>query len=128
LRAWVLSICLSLSATATALDDAISQQRLQDLLEDRPNRRLGGVYIGKVRPVYVDRDLYLQPIDAAVRHRPGCASREVLRLDDAPGSTAFRNKFEVVLRSWIANREVILVGKGTCSLQGEEFIFAVIPK
>ena len=70
----------------------------------------------------------LQPVGARARNRPGCASRNVMRLEDEPNSTVFRNKFEMVLRAWIAQRELILVGKGTCSLQGEELIFSVISK
>ena len=128
LRVTMLLICLALLPRPGSAEESLTEDYLEDLLKDRTNRKLGGVYVGRVRPAYVGEHLLLQPVGARARNRPGCASRNVMRLEDEPNSTVFRNKFEMVLRAWIAQRELILVGKGTCSLQGEELIFSVISK
>jgi hypothetical protein len=101
---------------------------IYEALKYRKTRTVGGVYVGKIRPFYVDGDLFLQPIDARINDRAGCAARNLLRLDGEPTSLEFRNKFDILLKSWVARREVVLIGKGTCTLQGDELIFVVIPQ
>lgn len=127
-RVRALLISIILSSTANGSDEALSEPGVEDVLKYRKSRSIGGVYVGKVRPIYVDGDLFLQPVNAEVRDRASCASRDVLRLADEPSTVAFRNKFDLVLRSWLADRELMLIGKGTCSLQGDEIIFAVWPR
>lgn len=89
----------------------------------------GGVYVGKVRPYYWDRILYLEPINPVIQSSPpSCTRRKLLRLGDEETSIAFANKFNLLLHSWLDEREVILVGTGTCTGEGDEQIMVVIPQ
>ena len=89
----------------------------------------GGIYVGKVRPYYWDRILYLEPINPEIKASPpSCVRRKILRLADEETSVAFANKFNLLLHSWLNDREVILGGNGTCSGEGDERIMVVMPK
>ena len=123
-----LALCLPfVGFAANGSDYELLSPDIQNVLKYRENRAFGGVYRGKVRPFYVDDNLFLQPIDPKVSNRASCAARSLLRLDGERTSLEFRNKFAILLDSWVADREVVLIGKGTCSIQGDELIFAVIP-
>lgn len=133
MRTASLALCLALYLPGIAFAGVGFEYRfldpdIQEALKYRKTRTIGGVYEGKVRPFYVDGDLYLQPIDPKIVNRPSCADRNLLRLDDERTSLEFRNKFDILLKSWAAGREVVLIGKGTCSVQGDELIFVVIPR
>ena len=126
-----LSLLFHLSVTAAAgigSESGFLDPEIQEALKYRKTRAIGGVYRGKVRPFYVDGDLFLQPVDTKISNRASCAARNLLRLDGERTSIEFRNKFDILLKSWVADREVVLIGKGTCSVQGDEIIFGVIPK
>lgn len=128
-----LTLCLVVCLPAVGFAGAgfefgVLDPDIQEALKHRKTRTVGGVYAGTVRPFYVDSDLFLQPIKFKVRNRASCASRNLLQLDGDSTSLDFRNKFDILLKSWVAGREVVLVGKGTCSVQGDEIISVVIPQ
>lgn len=123
------ALCLPVVGfAANGSDYELLSPDIQNVLKYRKTRAIGGIYRGKVRPFYVDGDLFLQPIDSRISNRASCAARNLLRLDGERTSLEFRNKFEILLESWVSDREVVLIGKGTCSIQGDELIFAVIPR
>lgn len=128
MRTTVLVLCLILALPAAGVDYGFLDRDIQQVLKYRKGRIIGGIYEGRVRPFYVDDDLYLQLIDAIVHRRPSCAKRNLLQLSDRQRTVEFRNKFDILLRSWVGGRDVVLIGTSTCSPPGDEFIFAVIPR
>jgi len=89
----------------------------------------GGIYVGKVQPYYWGQTLYLKPISPIVKSPPpNCVRRNLLRLTGDETSDEFTNKFNLLLHSWLSNREVILGGTGTCTAEGDELIKVVMPK
>ncbi len=128
LRTTALLLCLIIAVPAAGSDYDFLDQDIQKVLKYRQGRSLGGIYIGRVRPFYVDDKLYLQPMGANVHRKPRCAARNLLRLADKKRSLEFRNKFDILLKSWTAGRDVVLIGTNTCCPPGDEFIFAVIPR
>jgi len=88
----------------------------------------GGTYIGKVRPHFWGGGLYLTPINAQVYDKPPCATRDLLRLIEFDLSDpVFKSKYAMLLASWLAGKDVKLVGTGECTHEGDEKIFVVIP-
>jgi len=101
---------------------------LQKLLEERGSRRIGGIYEGKVRPVYVENSVFLQLISPVISgDRPACATRNLVSLQASGTTEALLVRHNALLQSWIADREVVLVGNGNCTGGGFEVIIAVIP-
>jgi len=89
----------------------------------------GGKYVGKVRPYYFNNVLYLEPVSVEKDSVPSCAKRSLLQLQETDQDGAvFKNKFSILLASWMAERDVELRGNGDCSAEGDEYIFVVIPK
>ena len=89
----------------------------------------GGIYIGKIQPYYWGQTLYLKPISPVIKSSPpNCARRNLLRLTGDETSNEFTNKFNLLLHSWLNDREVILGGTGGCTAEGDELIKVVVPK
>ena len=89
----------------------------------------GGIYVGKVRPFYWNRILYLEPINPVMESPPPtCTRRHLLRLADEETSIAFANKFRLLLDAWFNDRDVVLGGNGRCTGEGDELIMLVYPK
>lgn len=87
-----------------------------------------GEYTGKMRPFFSGAFLYIEPIAAAVANKPTCATRPYLRLEELDANDpVFRGKLSMLLTSWIARRDVRLVGRGTCTQEGDEVIYIVMP-
>ncbi len=128
MRTTALVLCFIIALPAAGSDYEFLNQEIQKVLKYRQGRSIGGIYEGRVRPFYVDDKLYLQPLAAVVHRKPRCATRNLLRLADKRGSVQFRNKFDILLRSWTAGRDVVLIGTRTCQPPGDETIFAVIPR
>ena len=88
----------------------------------------GGTYIGKVKPFFWGGGLYLTPINAQVYEKPACATRVNLRLQETDqNDPVFRNKYAMILSSWMAGKELKLIGNGECTHEGDEIIFVVQP-
>lgn len=87
-----------------------------------------GEYTGKMRPFFSGAFLYIEPISASVANRPTCATRPYLRLEELDANDpVFKHKLSMVFTSWIARRDVRLVGRGTCTQEGDEVIYIVMP-
>jgi len=89
----------------------------------------GGSYTGKVQPYYYGDTLYLIPINPTIQNRPVCATRNFLRLAGDINSEVFKQKFSIILSSWMAGRDMLLtnVDENSCSLEGDEWITVVKP-
>ena len=87
-----------------------------------------GEYAGKMRPFFSGAFLYIEPISASVADKPSCATRPYLRLEEVDANDpAFKGKLSILLSSWIAQRDVRLVGRGRCTQEGDEVIYIVMP-
>lgn len=87
-----------------------------------------GEYVGKMRPFFSGAFLYIEPISASVADRPTCATRPYLRLEEVDANDpVFKGKLSILLSSWIAQRDLRLVGRGRCTQEGDEVIYVVMP-
>ncbi len=88
-----------------------------------------GEYTGKMRPFFSGAVLYIEPISPSVANRPTCATRPYLRLEELDANDpVLKGKLSMLLLSWIARRDVRLVGRGTCTQEGDEVIYIVMPQ
>lgn len=86
-------------------------------------------YVGKVRPYYWGSTLYIALVDVEKTDVPECATRNIVRLQESDQNSAvFKNKFSILLASWMAGTDVDLRGTGNCTSEGDEIIFVVVPR
>lgn len=89
----------------------------------------GGIYTGLIKPFYYSSSLYLDVTGLQMCNRPACATRTYVRLVEIdPADSLFKHKLAMLLSAWASERAIRLDGTGTCTTEGDELVFTVIPQ
>lgn len=89
---------------------------------------VAGEYTGVIQPYYYSNGLYINITGATMANRPACATRNLVRLQESdPNDPIYKNKFSMLLASYMAGKKIYLRGTDQCTAEGDEIIFMVSP-
>ncbi len=87
-----------------------------------------GTYSGLLQPYWYNNALYIFYGGQNASGIPSCSTRSLVRLQETdPNDAVFKAKYAMLLSLWLAGKSVTLVGNGTCSGEGDEWIIQVYP-
>ncbi len=87
-----------------------------------------GTYTGLLQPYWYNNALYIFYGGQSASGIPSCSTRSLVRLQETDANDAvFKAKYAMLLSLWLAQKSVTLVGNGTCSGEGDEWIIQVYP-
>ena len=88
----------------------------------------GGSYSGRIQPYFYGGFLYLIPVTSTKLNLPACATRHFLKLSVDLDDPRFGPQYSMILAAWMAEKELSVTGRGTCTGEGDEIIKSILIK
>ena len=84
-----------------------------------------GTYVGLVRPQMWANGMYLYLINGSSSQVPACATRGILRLQEFDTTDQnCKNKYAMIIAAWYTQTQLVLIGTGNCTGEGDEIILS----